>query len=190
MKIYTKPSLTKLIILRSVRASFLCIWEEKIKYLSPPSLIRIRRWNIFGGSERRVGKALTYGRCQLRAGTVVSSIRLPFSRHLSRILSVPLSFTLYKWCPRLVAAGKIPSASPQIALFSQLFDLSIGFFGFLQRLDLLNLVDVLVVSRIKIKYRRAVVPFSMRLLCWFRFSPLISFFVINPGKVRGRKFYK
>lgn len=129
----SKPSLTKLIIQRFGHASFLCIWE-KIKYLSPPSLIQIRRWNIFGGSERRVSKALTYGRCQLRAGTVVSSIRLPFSRHLSRILSVPLSFTLYKWCLRLVAAGKIPSASPQIALFSELFDLSIGFFGFLSEI--------------------------------------------------------
>jgi len=35
---------------------------------------------------------------------------------------------------RLVAAGKIPSASPQIALFSELFDLSIGFFGFLSEI--------------------------------------------------------
>lgn len=62
--------------------------RAEIKYPSPSSLIQMWKWNIFGGSERRVGGALTYERCQLWVGMVVSSIRLPFSRHLSRILSV------------------------------------------------------------------------------------------------------
>lgn len=171
-----------------MHASPFRIWEEKIKYLSPPSLIRIRRWSIFGGSERRVGKALTYGRCQLRAGTVVSSIRLPFSRHLSRILSVPLSFTLYKWCLRLVAAGKISSASPQIALFSELFDLSIGFFGFLQRLDVLNLIDViLVASQIKIKCRRAIAFFAIAIDVGFILLTINFFLHVNKFRKSARK---
>lgn len=107
------------------------VWEggDKISFatLFNPDT-KVKHFRRLG---RRVSGALTYGRCQLRAGTVVSSIRLPFSRHLSRILSVALSFTLYKWCRRLVVSfvGKISPASPRTALFSGFFDLSIGFFG-------------------------------------------------------------
>ena len=133
---------------------------------------------------------MTYGRCQLRVGTVVSSIRLPFSCHLSRILSVPLSFTLYKWCLRLVAVGKIPSASPQIALFSELFDLSIGFFGFLLEIGSSKFSrHILVVSWIKIKCWRAFASFSMQLfLILILFFSLLIFLcmcIINLEKVEG-----